>query len=169
MDALLTLFGSLSAIAESCAIVNPRCPFWILSVELASDVISRWKSACRTIAPQVWPVSRLAGRHDQGGATMSGDHDYPNLARNSAERIAPRDPGSANSIASLAGRPLLSNIGIPAGSALGAGSSSKHERGRTPRPVAGGATHGKERMAGGVAATGDLVHGSHHTLWRRHR
>ncbi len=42
---------------------------------------------------------------------MSGDHDYPNLAHNSTEPVAPRDPGSA--IASLAGRPLLSNIGLP--------------------------------------------------------
>src|SRR5579859_604200 len=43
---------------------------------------------------------------------MSGQHDY-SVAHNSEGRITSRDPHAANSIASLHGRPLLVNKGIP--------------------------------------------------------
>lgn len=44
---------------------------------------------------------------------MSVDHDYPNLARKSGADVASRDQVASNTIAMLAGRPLLSNSGIP--------------------------------------------------------
>ena len=44
---------------------------------------------------------------------MSVDHDYPNLARKSGADVAPREQPASNTIATLAGRSLLSNSGIP--------------------------------------------------------
>jgi deoxyribose-phosphate aldolase len=44
---------------------------------------------------------------------MSVDHDYPSLARKSGADVASREQHSANTIATLAGRSLLSNSGIP--------------------------------------------------------
>ncbi|MGP0018928.1 MAG: deoxyribose-phosphate aldolase [Candidatus Sulfotelmatobacter sp.] len=46
---------------------------------------------------------------------MSVDHDYPNIARKSAGEISPRelDREGSDPIATLAGRPLLANSGIP--------------------------------------------------------
>src|ERR1700724_1857296 len=43
---------------------------------------------------------------------MLTDRDYPNLSRKSGSGLAPRED-SANAIATLAGRALLPNIGIP--------------------------------------------------------
>jgi deoxyribose-phosphate aldolase len=43
---------------------------------------------------------------------MSVDHDYPSLARKSGADVAPGEHAS-NAIATLAGRPLLTNSGIP--------------------------------------------------------
>jgi deoxyribose-phosphate aldolase len=44
---------------------------------------------------------------------MSVDHDYPNLTRKSGTDVASREHHSSNTIATLAGRSLLSNSGIP--------------------------------------------------------
>jgi deoxyribose-phosphate aldolase len=44
---------------------------------------------------------------------MSVDHDYPNLARKSGTDVASREQPASNTIATLAGRSLLSNSGIP--------------------------------------------------------
>ncbi len=44
---------------------------------------------------------------------MSGDHDSPKLAHNSRDGVRTHDSSSADSIASLNGRTLLRNIGIP--------------------------------------------------------
>lgn len=44
---------------------------------------------------------------------MSVDHDHPNLARKSVADLASREQPGSNTIATLAGRPLLSNSGIP--------------------------------------------------------
>jgi deoxyribose-phosphate aldolase len=44
---------------------------------------------------------------------MSVDHNYPNLARNSESAITPPELHPANTIATLAGRALLPNVGIP--------------------------------------------------------
>jgi deoxyribose-phosphate aldolase len=44
---------------------------------------------------------------------MSVDHDHPNLARKSVADLASREHPASNAIATLAGRPLLSNSGIP--------------------------------------------------------
>lgn len=44
---------------------------------------------------------------------MSVDHDYPNLARNSGADLASREQHASNTTATLAGRSLLSNSGIP--------------------------------------------------------
>jgi len=44
---------------------------------------------------------------------MSVDHDYPNLARKSGADVASREQPASNTIATLAGRSLLSNSGIP--------------------------------------------------------
>jgi len=44
---------------------------------------------------------------------MSADHDHPNLARKSVADLASREQPASNAIAMLAGRPLLSNSGIP--------------------------------------------------------
>src|SRR5690242_12126230 len=43
---------------------------------------------------------------------MSGQHDY-SVAHHSEGQIATREPHAANAIASLNGRPLLANKGIP--------------------------------------------------------
>lgn len=43
---------------------------------------------------------------------MSVDHDYPNLVRKSGADVSSREHAS-NAIATLAGRPLLTNAGIP--------------------------------------------------------
>jgi deoxyribose-phosphate aldolase len=44
---------------------------------------------------------------------MSVDHDYPNLARKSESAITPSELHAPNTIATLAGRSLLPNVGIP--------------------------------------------------------
>ncbi len=44
---------------------------------------------------------------------MSVDRDYPNFERRSGSDIASNQPQPSNAIATLAGRPLLSNTGIP--------------------------------------------------------
>ena len=44
---------------------------------------------------------------------MSVDHDYPNITRTAGRGTATREPHSSNSIATLAGRSLLPNSGIP--------------------------------------------------------
>jgi deoxyribose-phosphate aldolase len=44
---------------------------------------------------------------------MSVDHDYRNLARKSGADVASREQPASNTIATLAGRSLLSNSGIP--------------------------------------------------------
>ena len=44
---------------------------------------------------------------------MSVDHDYPNLAHGAGRDLANREQHSANTIATLAGRPLLRNSGVP--------------------------------------------------------
>jgi deoxyribose-phosphate aldolase len=44
---------------------------------------------------------------------MSVDHDYPNPARKSGTDVASREQPASNTIATLAGRSLLSNSGIP--------------------------------------------------------
>jgi deoxyribose-phosphate aldolase len=44
---------------------------------------------------------------------MSVDHDYPNLGRKSGADVASREQAASNTIATLAGRPLLTNSGIP--------------------------------------------------------
>jgi deoxyribose-phosphate aldolase len=44
---------------------------------------------------------------------MSVDHDYPDLARKSGADVASREQPASNTIATLAGRSLLSNSGIP--------------------------------------------------------
>jgi deoxyribose-phosphate aldolase len=44
---------------------------------------------------------------------MSVDQDHPNLARQSVADLASREQPGSNAIATLAGRPLLSNSGIP--------------------------------------------------------
>lgn len=44
---------------------------------------------------------------------MSVDHVYPNLARKSGGETASGEQHASSTIATLAGRPLLSNIGIP--------------------------------------------------------
>ena len=44
---------------------------------------------------------------------MSVDHDYPNIARQAGGEISPLELHASNAIATLAGRPLLSNKGIP--------------------------------------------------------
>ena len=44
---------------------------------------------------------------------MSVDHDYPKLARKSGADAASREQPASNTIATLAGRSLLSNSGIP--------------------------------------------------------
>ncbi len=44
---------------------------------------------------------------------MAGDHDHSNLARGGGRQITSGDPYAANSIASLQGRALLPNAGIP--------------------------------------------------------
>jgi deoxyribose-phosphate aldolase len=44
---------------------------------------------------------------------MSVDHGYPNLARESGSEVASAEQHASNTIATLAGRSLLSNTGIP--------------------------------------------------------
>jgi deoxyribose-phosphate aldolase len=44
---------------------------------------------------------------------MSVDHDYPNPARKSGTDVASREQPASNTIATLAGRSLLSNSGVP--------------------------------------------------------
>ncbi|MFZ0860839.1 MAG: deoxyribose-phosphate aldolase [Candidatus Sulfotelmatobacter sp.] len=44
---------------------------------------------------------------------MSVDHDYPNLARKSGSAVTSSEQQAANAVATLAGRGLLSNSGIP--------------------------------------------------------
>ncbi len=44
---------------------------------------------------------------------MSVDHDYPNLARKSGSEVGSVEQHASNTIATLAGRSLLSNTGIP--------------------------------------------------------
>jgi len=44
---------------------------------------------------------------------MSVDDDYPNIARKSSSEVASREKHGSNTIATLAGRSLLSNSGIP--------------------------------------------------------
>src|SRR5579864_7580941 len=44
---------------------------------------------------------------------MAVDHNHPNLARKSAADVASQEQPASNTIATLAGRPLLSNSGIP--------------------------------------------------------
>lgn len=44
---------------------------------------------------------------------MSVDHDFPNLSRTSDVDVASRQQAASNTIATLNGRPLLSNSGIP--------------------------------------------------------
>ena len=44
---------------------------------------------------------------------MSVDHDYPNFARKSGGETASGEQHASSTIATLAGRPLLSNAGIP--------------------------------------------------------
>src|ERR1022692_4641825 len=44
---------------------------------------------------------------------MSVDHGYPNLARKSGSEVASVEEHASNTIATLAGRSLLSNTGIP--------------------------------------------------------
>jgi len=44
---------------------------------------------------------------------MSVDHDYPNIARKSASKVSPREHEGSHAIATLTGRPLLGNSGIP--------------------------------------------------------
>jgi deoxyribose-phosphate aldolase len=44
---------------------------------------------------------------------VSVDHDYPNPARKSGTDVASREQSASNTIATLAGRSLLSNSGVP--------------------------------------------------------
>ncbi len=44
---------------------------------------------------------------------MSIDRDYSSLARNSGGEVASSGPHASNTVATLGGRPLLSNLGIP--------------------------------------------------------
>jgi deoxyribose-phosphate aldolase len=50
---------------------------------------------------------------DTRQVAMSVDRDYPNLARKSENAITSPELHASNAIATLAGRPLLPNIGIP--------------------------------------------------------
>src|SRR5437868_13958261 len=44
---------------------------------------------------------------------MSVDRDYHNIVRKAGNEVSPRELHASNTIADLAGRPLLSNTGIP--------------------------------------------------------
>ncbi len=76
---------------------------------------SRCKIACRTIATQaILPCSGLTGsvilvEHEKAGCNV----DRAQLSQLGIAISAAREPHPSNTIATLAGRPLLSNSGIP--------------------------------------------------------
>src|SRR5579871_5516088 len=68
-------------------------------------------AAVQCISRFAYPRASRAGT-TKGRTAMSGDQDYSNFARGTEGRIATRDSGHSDSIASLNGRALLPNTGI---------------------------------------------------------
>src|SRR5579864_9840096 len=97
---------------ESCAIVNPRstsCPVVASCMRFDDLALQRLRA--------VQCISRYRpdplGDHRRRLSRMSGDHDSSKLTHNLREGVRTHDSSSADSIASLNGRALLRNIGIP--------------------------------------------------------
>ncbi len=79
---------------------------------------------------------------------MSVDDDYPNIARKSSSEVASREKHGSNTIATLAGRSLLSNSGIPLDLNWVQG------------------VRVEKRVAGRLASACNLLHGPDHAFWR---